>query len=50
VLPVHRFETWQVWLGSFSNPPADVNYPLIAIHPPKEKIMQYTAGDGTIIA
>ena len=27
VHPVHRFETWQVWPGSYSNPPADGNYP-----------------------
>lgn len=28
VHPVHRFETWQVWPGSFDNPPADGFYPL----------------------
>jgi hypothetical protein len=27
VHPVHHFETWQVWPGSYSNPPADGNYP-----------------------
>jgi hypothetical protein len=25
--PVHRFEPWQVWPGSFDNPPADGNFP-----------------------
>ena len=24
---IHRFEPWQVWPGSFDNPPADGNYP-----------------------
>jgi len=28
VHPAHRFETWQVWPGSFDNPPADGFYPL----------------------
>jgi hypothetical protein len=28
VHPVHRFETWQVWPGSFDNPPVDGNYPV----------------------
>jgi hypothetical protein len=27
VHPVHRFETWQVWPGSYDNPPTDGNYP-----------------------
>lgn len=27
VHPVHRFETWQVWPGSYDNPPADGLYP-----------------------
>lgn len=27
---IHRFEPWQVWPGSFDNPPADGNFP----HPP----------------
>lgn len=27
VHPVHRFEPWQVWPGSFENPPVDGNYP-----------------------
>ena len=26
--PVHRFETWQVWPGSFDNPPVNGIYPL----------------------
>ena len=26
--PVHRFETWQVWPGSFDNPPLNGIYPL----------------------
>lgn len=26
--PVHRFEPWQVWPGSYDNPPVDGNYPL----------------------
>jgi len=26
--PRHRFEPWQVWPGSFDNPPADGNFPL----------------------
>jgi len=26
--PVHRFEPWQVWPGSFDNPPPDGRYPL----------------------
>jgi len=26
--PVHRFEPWQIWPGSFGNPPTDGNYPL----------------------
>jgi len=25
--PVHRFEPWQVWPGSFDNPPVDGNFP-----------------------
>jgi len=25
--PVHHFETWQVWPGSYSNPPTDGNFP-----------------------
>jgi hypothetical protein len=25
--PVHRFESWQVWPGSFDNPPIDGNFP-----------------------
>jgi hypothetical protein len=28
VHPVHRFDSWQVWPGSFGNPPTDGNYPL----------------------
>ena len=28
VHPVHRFESWQVWPGSFDNPPVDGNYPM----------------------
>ncbi|MBM3301743.1 MAG: GSCFA domain-containing protein, partial [Deltaproteobacteria bacterium] len=28
VHPVHRFESWQVWPGSYDNPPADGTYPL----------------------
>jgi hypothetical protein len=28
VHPVHKFEPWQVWPGSFDNPPIDGNYPL----------------------
>jgi hypothetical protein len=27
VHPVHRFESWQVWPGSYDNPPADGNFP-----------------------
>ncbi len=27
VHPVHRFERWQVWPGSFDNPPVDGNFP-----------------------
>jgi len=27
VHPVHRFEPWQVWPGSYHNPPADGRYP-----------------------
>ena len=27
VHPVHRFESWQVWPGSYHNPPADGRYP-----------------------
>ena len=26
VHPIHRFEDWQVWPGSFDNPPADGTY------------------------
>ncbi|MGD8953540.1 MAG: GSCFA family protein, partial [Desulfobacterales bacterium] len=26
VHPVHTFENWQVWPGSYSNPPADGTY------------------------
>ena len=25
--PIHRFESWQVWPGSFDNPPIDGNFP-----------------------
>jgi len=28
VHPVHRFQPWQVWPGSFDNPPADGNFPV----------------------
>jgi hypothetical protein len=28
VHPTHKFETWQVWPGSFDNPPLDGNFPL----------------------
>lgn len=28
VHPIHQFESWQVWPGSFSNPPTDGNYPI----------------------
>jgi len=28
VHPVHSFEPWQVWPGSYDNPPADGTYPL----------------------
>ena len=28
VHPVHKFESWQVWPGSFDNPPVDGIYPL----------------------
>lgn len=27
VHPVHRFEPWQIWPGSFDNPPADGDFP-----------------------
>jgi len=27
VHPVHRFDPWQVWPGSYDNPPADGNFP-----------------------
>jgi len=27
VHPVHRFNSWQVWPGSYDNPPADGHYP-----------------------
>ncbi len=30
VHPVHRFKPWQVWPGSYDNPPADGQYPLSA--------------------
>ena len=28
VHPIHRFESWQVWPGSFDNPPVDGNFPV----------------------
>lgn len=28
VHPIHRFEPWQVWPGSYDNPPADGRFPL----------------------
>ena len=28
VHPIHRFENWQVWPGSFDNPPVDGTFPL----------------------
>jgi hypothetical protein len=28
VHPVHSFESWQVWPGSFDNPPVDGNFPV----------------------
>jgi hypothetical protein len=28
VHPIHRFESWQVWPGSYDNPPADGRYPM----------------------
>ncbi len=30
VYPIHRFEPWQVWPGSFDNPPVDGNFPVPA--------------------
>jgi hypothetical protein len=27
VHPIHRFESWQVWPGSYDNPPADGSFP-----------------------
>ncbi len=30
VHPIHRFEPWQVWPGSFDNPPVDGNFPVPA--------------------
>ncbi len=27
VHPIHRFESWQVWPGSYDNPPTDGNFP-----------------------
>lgn len=30
VHPTHRFESWQVWPGSYDNPPADGRYPCSA--------------------
>ncbi len=27
VHPIHRFESWQVWPGSYDNPPVNGNYP-----------------------
>ena len=30
VHPVHRFDPWQVWPGSFDNPPVDGNFPVPA--------------------
>ncbi len=32
VHPTHRFESWQVWPGSYKNPPADGNFPMAAVH------------------
>ncbi len=29
VHPIHRFESWQVWPGSYHNPPADGTYPFL---------------------
>lgn len=37
VHPIHRFEAWQVWPGSYSNPPADGNYPF-----PEEQSLHLT--------
>lgn len=37
VHPVHRFENWQVWPGSYDNPPADGDFPA-----PPEKGLQIT--------
>jgi hypothetical protein len=37
VHPLHRFETWQVWPGSYDNPPADGSFPA-----PPEKGFQIT--------
>jgi hypothetical protein len=28
VHPAHRFESWQVWPGSFDNPPVDGRFPV----------------------
>jgi hypothetical protein len=28
VHPIHRFEPWQVWPGSYDNPPVDGNFPV----------------------
>ncbi len=29
VHPMHKFESWQVWPGSFDNPPVDGKFPLV---------------------
>ena len=34
VHPIHKFKSWQVWPGSYNNPPADGNYPF----PPEQKL------------
>ena len=31
VHPIHRFDSWQVWPGSYHNPPADGTYPFLGV-------------------
>ena len=35
VHPVHEFQPWQVWPGSYDNPPADGNFPFARYDGPR---------------
>jgi len=50
VHPIHRFEPWQVWPGSFDNPPVDGNFPVPADIGPEIKQSTRIASIGSCFA